>query len=185
MKIFCSLLVFCSLMAFMPVQVKDVTMPDSFMAGKEKLILNGTGIRSKYFIDLYYGALYLKRKEKDPKKIVDANEEMSMKIHIVSSHITNEKMEGALRDGFKTSMGGNSAPLEKEIDDIVKAFSEKIKVGDEYDLTYIVDKGIVIRRNGKERITIPGYPFKKALFGIWFGPEPADEDLEQGLLGNN
>ena len=172
-------------MAFNPVKVKDVTMPDCFTAGKEKLILNGTGIRSKYFIDLYYGALYLRQKDKDPKKIVEANEEMSMRIHIVSSHITNEKMEDALRDGFKTSMGGNSTPLKKEIDAMVNAFSEKIQVGDAYDLTYVVDQGVIIRKNGKERITIPGYPFKKALFGIWFGPEPADEDLEQGLLGNN
>ncbi len=183
MKIFLSLLLICSLSAFAPVKVKDVEMPDNFMAGKEKLILNGTGIRSKYFIDLYYGALYLKRKEKSAPKIVEANEEMSIRIHIVSSHITNEKMEEALRDGFKSSMGGNSAPLAKEIDQVVKAFSEKIQVGDAYDLTYVVNKGVTIRKNGKERITIAGYNFKKALFGIWFGPDPADEDLEEGLLG--
>jgi len=27
--------------------------------------------------------------------------------------------------------------------------------------------------------------FKKALFGIWLGEEPADENLKQGMLGLN
>ena len=178
-------LLFVSLTAFMPVKVGDVNLPDTFMAGKEKLILNGGGIRSKYLINLYIGGLYLRKKEKEPQKIVDANEEMCVRIHIVSSYVTNEKLEEAMREGFKTSMGGNSSSLKKEIDQIVGAFSDKVKIGDEYDMLYIPNSGVTIRKNGIDKITISGFAFKKALFGIWFGKVPADVDLEEGMLGKS
>ena len=172
-------------LSFMPVKVKELKFPDNFSVGKEKLIVSGTGVRQKYFIDLYYAVLYMKHKEKNPQKIIDANEEMSFKIHIVSRHVNNQNLEEALREGFKLSMGGNSSGLQKEIDLLVNAFSDKIQVGDEFDLSYMPDNGVNVKKNGKDRVLIQGLTFKKALFGIWFGKEPADEDLKQELLGLN
>jgi len=55
--------------------------------------------------------------------------------------------------------------------------------GDKYVIAYIKNKGVVVMKNGKKLKTIPGYEFKKALFGIWLCPEPADEDLKEGMLG--
>ena len=36
----------------------------------------------------------------------------------------------------------------------------------------------------KKKGVIEGYDFKKALFGIWLGDNPADEGLKEGLLGS-
>lgn len=164
-------------------KVGEVTLPNELNAGADKLILNGGGIREKFMLDLYIGALYLPAKSKDPHKIINSDQAMAVRLHIVSGFVTNSKMEEAMRDGFKNSMGGNSSPLKKEIDDIVNAFSEKIQVGDIYDLIYTPTNGVQILKNGKLKIIIKGLTFKKALFGIWLCNNPADEDLKKGMLG--
>ncbi len=38
-------------------------------------------------------------------------------------------------------------------------------------------------KNGVKKGTIEGHDFKKALFGIWLGDNPADSGLKTGLLG--
>ena len=35
----------------------------------------------------------------------------------------------------------------------------------------------------KVRGTVPGDDFARALFTVWFGPEPGDENLKRGMLG--
>jgi hypothetical protein len=38
-------------------QVGKVALPDSLMAGKDELLLNGAGFRKKFFIKMYAGGL--------------------------------------------------------------------------------------------------------------------------------
>ena len=38
-------------------------------------------------------------------------------------------------------------------------------------------------KNGNKKGSIAGLEFKKALFGIWLGDKPADDDLKTGMLG--
>ena len=83
---------------------------------------------------------------------------------------------------FKTQ--GNIEPLENEIESFKSAFSEPIKEKDTYTIAYSSDE-VTISKNGKKITSIQGMEFKKALFGIWLGEEPADENLKQGMLGLN
>ncbi len=48
---------------------------------------------------------------------------------------------------------------------------------------YVPEKGVVVFKNGKIQPIIEGLEFKKALYGIWLGEEPADDDLKEDLLG--
>ena len=52
-----------------------------------------------------------------------------------------------------------------------------------FDITYQPGKGVVAYKNGKEKGTIEGMDFKKALFGIWLSNDPADDDLKEAMLG--
>ena len=70
-------------------KVGDVTLPNSFTAGKDILALNRGGIREKFWMDMYVGGLYLTAKNKDAATIVSANSSMAIKIHIVSSLISS------------------------------------------------------------------------------------------------
>lgn len=177
-----TLLVLC-VSAQAQLKLGGITLPGSIPAGKDNLLLNGGGVREKYFMDMYVGGLYLLQKNEEGDKITNADELMCVKLHIVSGLITSDKMVEAVNEGFRKSTNGNTSPLQPKISRFISVFQEKIQEGDIYDLMYIPGKGTVIFKNGKIKDTIEGLDFKKALFGIWLGAKPADEDLKKGMLG--
>lgn len=161
----------------------EVTLPDTLSTHHGRLILNGSGVRSKFFLDLYVGGLYLRQKESDPQKIIAADQPMAIRLHITSSLITSKKMEDATREGFEKATGGELEPLNSRIEQFIAVFKEEIRDGDVYDMRYAPGAGVAIVKNGKLYSVIPGLDFKKALFGIWLGDHPAQESLKKAMLG--
>ena len=51
-------------------EIGGINMPASLQAGQSTLMLNGAGVREKFFMDLYVGGLYLKKKLADPGAII-------------------------------------------------------------------------------------------------------------------
>ena len=80
-------------------------------------------------------------------------------------------------------MDGNTSSLDTEIKKFISFFSEEIVEDNIFDITYQKGKGVVAYKNGKELGVIEGMDFKKALFGIWLGDDPADNKLKKGMLG--
>ncbi|MFN5183414.1 MAG: chalcone isomerase family protein [Bacteroidota bacterium] len=174
---------FLPLFCFSQVKIEGVTFPANIRSGDNNLILNGGGVREKYFMDMYVGALYLKSKNKDASSIIKSGEAMAIRLHIVSSLISSEKMISAIDEGFQKSTGGKTAPLDSKIKQFKAAFSEKIKVGDVFEIINDPSKGVCIYKNSKSISVIPGIDFKSALFGIWLCDKPADSDLKEKMLG--
>ena len=108
---------------------------------------------------------------------------MAIRLVIQSSMITSEKMEKATLEGFEKSTRGNTAALEKEIEQFISVFREEIREDDVYDMIYLPSKGVQVIKNNKQAAIIPGLAFKKALFGIWLSPDPVQESLKRELLG--
>lgn len=163
--------------------INSISFPDNYKAGAEQLILNGGGTREKYWMDMYVAALYLPGKNNDAMGIIAANNSMVIRICIVSGLISSDKMIKAVNEGFQKSVGEAAKKFEKEIGMFKQAFSESIKVGDVFDVVYLPEK-ILIYKNNSLKIEVNGYEFKKAVFGIWLGANPADENLKKGMLGN-
>lgn len=164
-------------------EISGITPAKSIEVAGEKLNYNGAGLREKYFLDMYVGTLYLSSLESNAQTIIDKNESMAITLDIVSSLITSEKMISAIEEGFEKSTGGKTEALKEKIKSFKAAFSEEIVKGDHYVIAYIKDVGVEIHKNGKKIKSISGLDFKKALFGIWFCDDPADEDLKEGMLG--
>lgn len=163
-------------------KVGDAVLPTSATFQGETVMLNGAGVREKLWIDLYAAGLYLNEKSSDAEKIMNADKPMAIKLHIVSKLISSDKMVEAVTEGFEKSTNGNTAPIQKEIDTLLNFFKEDIKKNDVFDLVYLPSKGVVAYKNGKEKGTVEGRDFKKALFGIWLSGNPADDDLKENLL---
>lgn len=171
--------------------VSGVTLPDTVTVEGEQLVLNGAGMRVKklvvFPVDIYVAGLYLKNKTGDAQAIISADETMLIKIQIVSGMLTSERFIEATVTGFKESTGGNTAPIQKEIDQFLKAFAEEINQGDVFDIQYVKGKGVLVYKNGKStpEVLIPGLNVKKALFGIWLGQrtETYLQVLAKSLLG--
>ncbi len=164
-------------------EISDVALDNTVSINGSSLMLNGGGLREKLWIDLYVGALYVTNKTNDAAKVMSADEPMNIRLHIVSTLITSEKMIGAVDDGFDKSAGDKRSSLEPRIDMFKSAFKEEIKEGDVYDISWLPGTGTVIYKNGSKVSTIEGLDFKTALYGIWFCDDPADDDLKEGMLG--
>ena len=146
-------------------------------------MLNGAGVRTKWGFKIYVGGLYLPGKQNDADSVINADEPMAVKLCFVSGLVTSEKLEASIRDGFTKTTKGNAPVLEKRIDAFITVFTEKVNKGDIYDLIYVPGHGTEVFRNGNLLSTTKGLDFKKALFGIWLGNEPAHKNLKKCMLG--
>ena len=165
------------------VEIGGINMPESLESSQAKLMLNGAGVREKFFMDLYVGGLYLKEKSQDAQAIVEADEPMAIRLHIISSMITSKKMEKATREGFENATGGNTEAIKVQIEEFISVFKEEIKEGDIYNLIYLPGKGVAVSKNDKSKSIIKGLPFKQAMFGIWLSDKPAQKSLKKAMLG--
>ncbi len=171
--------------------VQGLTLPDEVTVDGQQLVLNGAGLREKKFlfiaVDVYVAGLYLKSKSSDARAIINADETMMLKIKVINSHLTGQKFRDATLMGFEESTGGHTAPIKKEINMFLKAFSDEIDKGDEFDIQYVKDKGVQVYKNERAnpQVVIPGLEIKKALFGIWLGKrsDPYLQVLARHLLG--
>lgn len=171
-------------MAVAQTEVGSVTLPNTENFGGQELALNGAGIRKKAMVlKLYSGGLYLGKKSSDAKSIIAADETMAIKLVITSSFVSSEAMSEAVLEGFDASTGGNTAALASEIKKFISFFEAEIVEDDTFDITYQKGTGVVAYKNGKELGVITGMNFKKALFGIWLGNDPADSKLKKAMLG--
>ena len=72
--------------------VGDVDVPDTYSAMGQELKLNGAGTRSKWFMDLYVGGLYVPEQVSDGEAVINADEPQAITLHITSGMITSERM---------------------------------------------------------------------------------------------
>ncbi|MFZ5600942.1 MAG: chalcone isomerase family protein [Pseudomonadota bacterium] len=165
--------------------VAGVSIPDELKTVESQpLKLNGAGVREKWMMDLYVGALYLKQHESDAVKIIKTEDAMAIRLQIVSGMITSERMTSSTLEGFVNATHGNTAPIQKEIDAFLSTFKEPIKEGDVFEMVYVPNEGVKIFKNNELKNTVAGQEFKQALFGIWLSDKPAQKSLKDEMLGS-
>ena len=163
--------------------VEGVDVPDTYSAMDTELTLNGAGTRSKWFMDLYVGGLYVPETIDDGEAVINADEPQAITLHIISGMITSERMTEATLEGFEASTDGDMASIQEDVDQFMAVFQEEITEGDVFDLVYLPGEGVRVLKNGEQKDTVGGLEFKKALFGIWLSDKPAQEDLKEKMLG--
>jgi len=158
-----------------------VTLPDSITVGNQTLVLNGMGVRSKMFVKVYVGGLYLEKKSSDANAVVQADAGKRIVLQFVRD-VSREQMVEAFDESLKANGGGKAATLKNEIAQFLGAL-EPLKTGDQFAVTYVPGVGTSVSLRGKDKVTIPGLPFGQLVFSMWLGPKPPNGDLKKGLLG--
>jgi len=166
----------------MGMTINNVNLKENITQNNTQLELNGAGIRTKYFLKLYVGALYLPTKTTNPKEIIESKDEMSIKLFITSKMITTDRLKEALTEGFETVEPSKLAKIEDKVKRFDAAFTDKVELGDVYSFDS-KDGVVYVSRNGKPLITIEGQDFKEALYGIWLGENAIDSKLKAKMLG--
>ncbi|WP_337967460.1 chalcone isomerase family protein [uncultured Flavobacterium sp.] len=175
---------FSTVSAQATLDVNGVTVPRKIEVQNKTMQLNGAGGRSKMWLEVYVQALYLSQLSQDPKFIIDSDTEMAIRIEITSAMVSSNKLTKAMNTGFEKSAGSNLEELRPRIEDFKTLLSDAIKEKDVFILWYNpLDQTVSVIKNDVSKGKIPGFDFKKALFGIWLSDKPVDETLKKHLLG--
>lgn len=166
-------------------KVQDVDIPDtlSVPADATELVLNGAGIREKFFLDIYIGALYLPVATTDASAILNDTGAASVLMHFLHSEVSREKIIAGWQDGLAANLGNAElAALQPRLDRFNKLFTP-VGTGDVIRIDYTPARGTEVRINNEWRGAIEGNDFFRALLQVWLGPSPVSKPLRQGMLG--
>ena len=159
-----------------------VTLPDKAEAGGQALVLDGLALRTKFFIKVYVGGLYLPAKERSPAKVMGADAPRRMSFHFLYSVSAKQ-----MCDAWDEGLADNSPSAPGEVKAAFKtlcSYMEAIPKGNEMVLTYLPGQGTQVEVNGKTKGTLPGKPTADAVLATWIGPHPGPgEDFKKGVLG--
>ena len=158
-----------------------VTVPDSVQVSGDKLVLNGMGLREKFFIDVYVAALYLPAKERSDQSIFAADEKRQVAMHFVYD-VSKEQICEAWAESLAANRPNANAELKKDFDTLC-SYMESVEDGGKMTFTYVPGQGTTVSVNGKEKGTLGDKAFADALFASWIGQHPATGKLKKGMLG--
>ncbi|MDX1374177.1 MAG: chalcone isomerase family protein [Burkholderiales bacterium] len=181
-----SLMIPAAMLAGAAAQAKScegVTFPDQVQAGGAALALNGLGLRKATIlkVKVYVGALYLPQASKDAGAILKANAPKRLVLHFVRD-VGGDDLSKGWDEGFENNAGSALAELKPRIESF-KAMMTDVKKGDTLAMTHKPGAGVEVAVKGASKGTIKGDDFARALFAIWLGKNPPNEDLKSGLLG--
>jgi hypothetical protein len=164
-------------------EVGGVKLEDELQPGGP--VLNGAGVRKRFFFDVYAIGLYL------PKKTREAQEAMSMPgakriaMHMLRD-VGAEVFTEALADGIrKNHSEAEAKALEPRMQQLAAIMTrlKEAKGGMAIALDFSGGQTQVVVDGKPQGAPIPGEDFFVALLRIWLGPNPVQEDLRAALLG--
>jgi hypothetical protein len=162
--------------------VAGVAFPETITAAGQELKLNGAGVRTKFFVKVYAGGLYLPRPSQDPGAIVAADEPKRVRM-VFLRDVDKKKIMETYREGFHRNSAGPALPALLEKLDLLGPAIVDMRKGAEMFVTYVPGQGTTVASAGAQPVTIAGKEFGEAMFRNWLGPQPADADLKKALLG--
>ena len=162
--------------------LSGVKLLDNLTYAGKSYDLSGAGIRKKLILKLYVGSLYTEKATKDESDILSGSAGAVIRLDIISKLITSELMAETIQEGFAKAMGGDTSSLQGQIDNFQAVFKDEIVKGDQFSFISQPGKGVVAYKGEKELITIMDDRFRKVLFTIWLGDDPADANLKKEML---
>ena len=166
-------------------EVAGVKLDDKIRVGGSELVLNGAGVRSKLFIKVYVGALYVGQKSTAPAAIYDSTAPRRMALRMLRD-VDAESLHSALDDGLKANhtpeeLAGIKAASD-QLASIMKGIG-KAREGDTIAIDFLAE-GVAVSLNGESRGKVATPALAKALLKVWLGEKPADAALKKSLLGS-
>lgn len=166
-------------------EVAGVTVDDHARVGNAELVLNGAGVRSKLFIKVYVGALYVTAKTAAAATLLDSGAPRRMLLRLMRD-VDQKAMGEALQDGLKNNVtDAELAVLKPQVEQFVEILRRvgNLREADQLSLDFTAD-GVTVAHNGQVAGKVNGAAFARALLKVWLGDKPVDGSLKKALLGN-
>lgn len=185
-RFFLACAVFMLLFAGQPLAAREIAgieVPPTVTMDNEVLVLNGAGIRQKFFIKVYVGALYLKSQRTAVNDVLNDPGAKSIVMSFLYKEVSTRKLVEGWNKGFRS----NNIPDElKHLQERINQFNalfNTVYKGDVIRLDYKPGEGTQVWINETLKGTVIGEDFFRAVLKIWLGPKPAEEELKDALLG--
>lgn len=165
-------------------KLAGIELPEHLTLEKQKLYLNGAGVRNKFFLDIYALALYTSKSITTSGEAVSGKIPRALRIVITSPIVTNQLVTQSIYEGMKKSAGEVFHLIEAHINEIIRVFNDHpIRTGDYYDILYIPGKGMsVYRKDSYASGPQLSNELRDTVFGNWLGEHPRDLRLKRNLL---
>ncbi len=167
------------------IELEGVHLPEQVVVAGRTLHLNGAGVRTKFFFDIYVGALYLERPMHRARAVLDDTGAKHVRMVFLYKEVGREKLVEGWRAGFEKNQ---SRQAMQALGERLAAFNRMFgdaRRGDEIDFDLLPDGTTRVSVNGRERGRVRGRDFQRALLAVWLGAHPADDDLKRAMLGGD
>jgi Chalcone isomerase-like len=159
-----------------------ITLPDKVDVAGQSLVLDGLALRTKFFIKVYVGGLYLTHKERDAAKIMAEDAPRRMVLSFLYG-VKAEQMCDAWKEGLADNDPHATAEVKKAFATLC-GYMEAVPKGQTMVFTYVPGQGTAVEVNAKAKGTLPGKATADAILSTWIGPKPGPgEDFKKGILG--
>jgi hypothetical protein len=181
MRISALLLALISLPALAKERDGVVADPQITVDGRPLQLL-GMGLRKKLWFRVYLASLYVEKPSEDAAEVISSEQIKRVQMNMLRD-LERGKIVEAVQQGFERNSGPQMPALQARLDRFLAAIPD-LRGGQTIVLTYFPGRGTVVKAGGGEAITVPGKDFADALFSVWLGKAPVDDDLKDEMLKN-
>lgn len=160
-----------------------VTVPDTATVGGQALVLNGMGLREKFFFDIYVGSLYLPTKTTSSTTAITEDTAKRITMSFIYGKVTKDQVNEAFDEAL-ANQADKAAALKDRFEKL-KGWMGDILSGESMQYDYVPGTGTTVTVKGVVKGTIEGKDFMEALWSVYIGPKPATAALKAGMLGAN
>ncbi len=178
-------LLFCLGSTASAVQLEGVRLDDNVHLGNRNLVLNGAGVRNRYFLNLYVAALYLSAKSTSASAVLADNKEKRIALYMLREINAEDLLYGLTHGMERNTSDEEMQAIAEPVHEFSTIFHQmgNVEAGDVILLDYQPGAGMQISVNGSARGTSPGSRLFAALLKVWLGENPAQDALKLKLLG--
>jgi hypothetical protein len=167
-------------------EVEGFRFDAAIRLGGADLVLNGVGVRRRFFIPVYVGALYVPQKSSDPEVLLSQRGPRRMSLRFVrdvEAELFMNSLDAGMRKHYTPPQLEAWKPQWQTLTTVI-ANLVIARRADHVTWDYTPETGARVMQNSVPIIpSMPGEDFYNAVLRVWLGPQPADADLKKGLLG--
>jgi hypothetical protein len=166
-------------------EVAGVRIDDKTRVGNTDLVLNGAGLRKRFFLQVYAIGLYLPQKASRPDAIFEQPGPKRVAIHMLRD-VSADAFSEAMSEGIRANHAEAEVKgLEPRVKELAALFAElkEAKKGMALALDWTGNATQLMAQGKPVGRPIEGVDFYRALLRIWIGDKPVQDDLKAALLG--
>lgn len=179
------ILLLCVTSQSQALEIAGVKLEEELQLENHQLVLNGAGIRTKFFVKVYAVGLYLSKKAHTTEAVL-----ADTGANRISMHMMREVTGQLFVEGLNMSLLANQSEAEMKVldpqaNELLQIIGRLplLQKGDIINLDYIPGLGTKVVIKGVDSGIIEGLDFNRALLKIWLGKKPVKRALKEALLG--